>query len=97
MLIDVMKKHFQILVWEPSASEPAKVRLVGPPYKPGDPNCRHLAVPINKQTNRVSPLVLRHVIEKFQIEVKDFLQSVQETVVAEMPLPSKKVHTGSEG
>ncbi len=73
------------------------MRLVGSPYKPTDPNCRHLAVPFDEKTSKVSPLVLRQVLIKFQIPYADFMQALEDSRVESIASRVRKRPTGSEG
>jgi hypothetical protein len=91
-----MKKCFQVLQLEPPSDKPHFVRLIGPPYKPADPNCRHLTVPIDQSTGSVSPLVIKRVLAKFQIEHSDFIQALQESKLETMETLPKKRPTGSD-
>jgi hypothetical protein len=91
-----MKNAFQVLQFEPVPDKPHLVRLVGPPYKPADPNCRHLTIPIDKDTGTVSPLVIKRVLTKFQIEHSNFLQALHDSKLATLETPAKKRPTGSD-
>jgi hypothetical protein len=103
ILIGVMKESFQVLVWDPTANKPWFIKLVGSPYKPADPNCRHLDVPFDRQTRKVCPLVLRQVLNKFHIEIVDFVQALADySTVEKIPVeirkkPTAEKATGSEG
>jgi len=91
-----MKKAFQILQFDPVPGKPHLVRLVGPPYKPADPNCRHLTVPIDKKTGLVSPLVTQRVLAKFQIEHSNFIQALHDSKLETLETPARKRPTGSD-
>jgi hypothetical protein len=92
-----MKKAFQVLQFEPVPDKPHLVRLVGAPYKPTDPNCPHLTVPVNKETRIVSPLVIKRVLAKFQIQDLNFIQALNDSKLETMESLVKRRPTGTEG
>ena len=97
LLLTVMKAAFQILPGEPIIGKPYFVRLIGPPYRPKDPNCRNLIVPTDNRGTTVCPLVIRQVLNKFQIKGADFVQALNDSKLETMAVPVKKRPTGSEG
>jgi len=97
VFLGVMKKAFQVLQGEPAPDKPHLIRLVGPPYKPTDPNCRSLTVPVNRDTGMVAPLVIKRVLAKFQIEQPNFIQALNDAKIEIMEIPVPKRPTGSEG
>ena len=97
VLVGVMKQAFQVLVWEPSADKPRRVRLVGSPYRPSEPNCRHLDVPFDEHTRKVSPLVIRQVLNKFQIAPVEFVEAARNYKVEPIEIHTRKRPSGATG
>ena len=97
VFLRVMKRAFQVLQFEPVPDKPHLIRLVGAPYKPTDPNCRHLTVPIDRNTGIVSPLVIKRVLAKFQIEDPNFIQALNDSKLETMETPGRKRPTGTDG
>jgi hypothetical protein len=82
VLARLMKNRFGILS-EDFEGDPPKFRLIGPPYDPTDPMCRSIVVPThNLGGYRVSPLVLRQIINKFELDISEFMDGVEHPDVA---------------
>jgi hypothetical protein len=73
----ILKSHFSIN-WEPT-DEGYKIRFVGPPYIETDAACRALSVIAHDRGKgsqlRLSPLVIRRVLSKFEIPEDRFQEA----------------------
>jgi len=97
VFLGVMKRAFQVLQFEPNPGKPHLIRLVGAPYRPTEPNCPSLTVPIDRTTGMVSPLVIKRVLAKFKIEHPNFSQAFNDSKLETMENPVRKRPTGTEG
>lgn len=71
------KSYFSVNC-EPT-NEEYKVKFIGPPYSEAEANCRSLIVSVHGRGkdggSKLSPLVIRHILAKFEIPLDRFQES----------------------
>lgn len=61
---------------EPVVGRSYAVRFMGSPYNPFVEDCRSIQVTAHNKGRLVSPLVIKSVLEKFEIKEPDFIEEV---------------------
>ena len=70
----IMRTHFGIFS-EPVANRPNAVRYTGPPYDQSNEDCRSLQVFAHARGTMLSPLVIYHVLDKFEVQPTTYCEA----------------------
>jgi hypothetical protein len=76
VLVRIMRDCFEVYADALSNDPPYSVRFIARPYNSFVPGCRSLKIMAHNRGTRVSPLAIKHLLKKFEINESEFLAAL---------------------